>query len=94
MTASFNCNECQDKTCIKTKKVCEKIEKILRAEGVKDSEWIRPRVNSSTAKKDGFGQWREKTGGYGSREIEGIANMRAFQLRYGKNYNKQKGQEV
>jgi hypothetical protein len=57
MDASF-CKQCQDKTCLKTKKPCEAVEALLRDDGVWDAKWIRPRV-ASCKRRDGYGPYRE-----------------------------------
>lgn len=53
------CEKCQDKTCLKTKKPCQAVEGILKGNGIKSSEWIRPMVSNEARRKLGKGRWRE-----------------------------------
>jgi len=53
------CNKCKDKSCEKTGKPCQQVEGILNKNKIWSADWIRPRVNSRTAKHDGLGKWRE-----------------------------------
>ena len=39
----MNCKTCRNKTCLKTKKPCERIEKLLKDKGIYSADWIRPR---------------------------------------------------
>ena len=41
------------------KKPCQAMENILKADGIKSANWIRPRVSPKRDKKDGVGRWRE-----------------------------------
>jgi hypothetical protein len=52
------CKTCQNKSCLKTKKPCKKVEKILRAEGVYSADWIRPEMPNNQKRKK-WGRWRE-----------------------------------
>lgn len=54
----MTCKDCKDKSCLKTGRPCAKIELFLRSQGIKGSDWIRPRVSPKKA-KDGYGKWRE-----------------------------------
>ena len=54
----MNCEHCQNKKCLKTGKPCEEIEDILRNNKIWGRDWIRPRVSSKRAKREG-GKWRE-----------------------------------
>ena len=47
---------CKHKSCITTKKPCEAVEGILRQDGIKSADWIRPKMASD---KRGKGSWRE-----------------------------------
>jgi len=53
-----NCVGCQDQSCIKTGKICKKINNILRKEGIRRADWIRPEV-SKLKRRDGKGYYRE-----------------------------------
>ena len=46
------CEKCLDKKCLKTKKPCEAVEKLLRKDKVFSRDYIRPRMKNGT-------QWRE-----------------------------------
>jgi len=37
------CEKCKNKTCLKTKKPCEAVEKLLRKEGIFGQDYIRKR---------------------------------------------------
>ena len=56
MVGHFSCEDCKDKKCLRTGKPCEKVERILRREGIHSVDWIRPRMSSG---KRGRGVWRE-----------------------------------
>ena len=50
------CEKCSKvNICIK---LCDKVDKLLKVDGIHSSEWIRPRVSSKKC-KDGYGKWRE-----------------------------------
>lgn len=51
-----NCAKCKKQTCIKTGKLCAKIERILRKEKIYGADWIRPKMPSGKRDK---GEWRE-----------------------------------
>jgi len=50
MGASF-CLKCKDKTCLKTKKPCEKVEAFLRSSGIYDADYIRPQMHQKKNNK-------------------------------------------
>jgi len=52
------CDKCKNKTCKITSTPCKKIEILLKAEGIKSKDWIRPKVASKN-RSDGLGKWRE-----------------------------------
>ena len=41
------CSECRRKRCIAAKKVCEKVEKLMRKEGIRNIMYLRPRLPRS-----------------------------------------------
>ena len=51
------CEKCQDKKCLKTKKPCEAVEKLLRKDKVFSRNYIRPKIDSR--KRLGLSEWRE-----------------------------------
>jgi len=54
------CQNCKDQTCLKTGKPCEEIETLLRSEGVKSRDWIRPKIsNKLDSERGGYGRYRE-----------------------------------
>jgi hypothetical protein len=85
------CSKCKNKTCLKEGKPCPKVEKILRDEGIKRSDWIRPRVSPKKQKKDGLSIYREIP--FETNALEELASIRAFNLRYGKGYIKNRDLE-
>ena len=50
------CETCKHKICLKTGRPCQKLESILRKEGIYSADYIRPQMPSGK-KKDG--KWRE-----------------------------------
>ena len=53
------CKTCRNKTCLKTKKPCERIEKLLKDKGIYSADWIRPEMGSIKRRKEQKGRWRE-----------------------------------
>lgn len=51
-----DCSKCRKKECLKTGRVCKRIEKYLRKNQIHSADWIRPELSS---KKRGKGRWRE-----------------------------------
>ena len=43
----FNCKKCKDKVCLKSGKPCNKVEKMLKDNGVFSRDYIRPQMSSS-----------------------------------------------
>ena len=52
------CNDCKDKTCIKSKKPCKTVEDYLRAGGIYSRDYIRPEV-SKQDRRYGKSKYRE-----------------------------------
>lgn len=52
-----NCEKCKSKPCIKKGTPCRKVEKWLQKEGIKSSDWIRPKMPSRKRKNKNV--WRE-----------------------------------
>jgi hypothetical protein len=52
------CQKCKSKSCIKTQKICEKVERLLTKAGIHSANWIRPMMPSHK-RNDGLGKWRE-----------------------------------
>ena len=52
------CEDCTNKTCIKSGKPCKEIEGLLQKEGIFGRDWIRP-MRSFKARGDGKGKFRE-----------------------------------
>ncbi len=50
------CETCKHKICLKTGRPCQKLESILRKEGIYSADYIRPKMPST---QRGKGQWRE-----------------------------------
>ena len=53
------CEDCVNKSCLKTGKPCDEVEAYLKSQGIFSREYIRPRVSPKRDKKDGIGKWRE-----------------------------------
>lgn len=55
------CEQCQEKVCLKTNKVCGKVENIMRDLGIKSDSYIRPTCGSGRRKKNlARGLWYPK----------------------------------
>lgn len=54
MDASF-CLSCKRKD--ECRRVCKRVEKYVRTQGIYDKDWIRPKVSSR--KRHKYGSWRE-----------------------------------
>ena len=52
-----DCRKCKKKICLEIKKPCSCIENKLRKEGIKSSNWIRPKMPSD--KRHDGNIWRE-----------------------------------
>jgi len=75
------CQTCKEQTCLKTGKPCDEIETLLRSEGVKSRDWIRPRVSPERTKRE------DKSESNYLREIpveniEKTSEVRAFNLKF------------
>lgn len=68
----ITCKDCKTQECIKTKKVCKKIESYLQACQAKDGYSDR--------------HYRRKNVPYDSNLIENLASRKALELRYGKKW--------
>ena len=53
------CQKCKSRPCIKTQKICDKVERLLTKVGIHSANWIRPQVSKEQWRKDGLGRWRE-----------------------------------
>jgi hypothetical protein len=63
------------------------VEKILRGEGIKRADYIRPRVSPKRCKKeqrDGLDLSPYREIPFENNKLEELAALRAFRLRYGK----------
>jgi len=50
------CQKCKTQPCIKTGKICDKVERLLSRAGIHGADWIRPKMPSHKREK---GEWRE-----------------------------------
>ena len=72
------CQDCLNATTCK--KVCKELNDYMSGEGIYSQDYIRPRTSK------GKSLWEIPVGNI--QDLEKLANLRAFTLKYGKKYTK------
>lgn len=57
LTLKRYCKDCKGQKCLKSNKLCKKIEQLFRKKGIHSANWIRPENPKSL--RDTRGRWKE-----------------------------------